>query len=59
MIEFYSRGRLPGDFWVGFRYPLPAKLAERVEGVQAVTTRRPTPASDDHAGRYGGPRAHN
>ena len=42
---------------MGFPYPMRAKLAERLERAQTVTTRRPTSASDDLAGRYGGPRA--
>ena len=44
---------------MGFPYPMRAKLAERLERAQTVTTRRPTSASDDQAGRYGGPRARN
>ena len=44
---------------MGFPYRMRAKLAERLEGVQIVTTGRPTSASDDQAGRYGGPRARN
>ena len=55
MIDLIGRGELPGQFWMGFPYPLRAKLAERLDGAQTVTTRRPAPRSGALTARHARP----